>query len=175
MFDEFLDLPAHPLFVHLPIVLIPLLIALSVVYVVLPPGRRYVEWAVVGLAVVTPAITWATRESGYELKQRLTGNFGGTLPEELAADIDEHARLSYVLIWLVVALSLVILLFAVVSHRRRRDLFGDGDEFAGAGRGGAGGPLTVLAALVVIGLGAATGWYLFETGDLGARMVWEGQ
>lgn len=157
MFDEVLDLPAHPLFVHLPIVLIPLLIATSVVYAVLPRVRPYVEWAVVGLAVVTPVVTWVARESGYELKDRLAENtVDGVLPEAIAADIDEHARLSFILIWLVAALAVATLVLVVESRREPERL------------------VTVIGAVIVIALSVAAGWYLFKTGDLGAEMVWGG-
>jgi uncharacterized membrane protein len=157
MFDELLDLPGHPLVVHLPIVLIPLLIATSVVYATIVVVRPYVEWAVVGLAVAAPTVTWVARESGYGLKERLAENFGGSVPDELAADIDEHARLSYILIWLVVALAAVMLLFVVETRRESGRL------------------ANVLGVVLVVGLSAAVAWYLFKTGDLGARMVWEGQ
>lgn len=155
MFDDFGDLPLHPLAVHAPIVLIPLLILVSFGYAMVVRFRAVTEWAVVLLAVIAPAVTWVTRESGYEMKERLERN--GPLPEELAADVNKHADLSYILIWLVAGLA-VAAVSLVVSNRVTAPQS----------------PVAIALVVVVIALGVLSAIYLFQTGDLGARMVWEG-
>lgn len=182
MFEEFLDLPLHPLAVHLPIVLIPLLIMVALAYALIPPVRRLTWWALIGLAVVAPAVTWATRESGYELRARLAEQ--DALPAPLAEDVDEHARLSHILIWLVAALAVVSLMLVLAVWRRANspgDAVGRADESDAVPTDGQAAGLSAAkvvvigSAVAVVGLSAAAGYYLFETGDLGARMVWEGR
>lgn len=78
--ETFAGLPAHPFFVHLPVVLLPLaalgIIALSVV----PRWRRSFGVLVIGLLVAATASTWLARISG----QRLVALTGGG-PEAHAA------------------------------------------------------------------------------------------
>lgn len=175
MLEEFQDLPVHPLLVHIPLVLIPLLIAVGVGYALVPRVRKLTGWAVVSLAVIAPIVTWLARESGYEFKERLAAR--DMLTEQLAADIDEHARLSYTLIWLVVGLAVASLALVVAGRVRNSDVVED--EFDADGRPSAAGSgkriVVIVAAAAVIGLGGASAWYLYETGDLGARMAWEGR
>lgn len=155
MFEEFQDLPLHPMLVHAPIVLIPLLIVVALGYAVVVRLRAVTEWAVVALAVLAPIATWATRESGYRLEDRLAER--DALPEELAADVNEHAELSYVLIWLVAGLA-VAAIAVVVANRVTSPQA----------------PIAIGLVVAVIALSVLSAIYLYRTGDLGARMVWEG-
>ncbi|MBO3747717.1 hypothetical protein J5X84_16685 [Streptosporangiaceae bacterium NEAU-GS5] len=153
MFNEILGLPAHPLIIHFAVVLTPLLVALSVVYAVLPRFRRYVTWAVVVLAVAAPAAIFAAKESGEAFKERL---FKGQTPAPVAT----HESFANPLLFTTLGLGVAALLLVYVT-RPTREL--SGNRIAAMALSAA----TVVLALVV-------GYYVFRAGDSGARAVWGG-
>ncbi len=169
MWEEISGLPLHPLAVHAPLVLVPLLIVVAVGYAVIPPIRQRLAWALVALAVLTPGAVLAARLSGDAFRSRLAAR--DQLPAELAVRVDEHAGFSLTLLWLVIALALVSVgMVALAAGMRSRTP----DDSAPAVRRPGAVVVWGLAAVVVLALSAGAGWYLVETGDSGARMVWEG-
>lgn len=177
MFEEFMGLPAHPLMVHAAVVLVPLLAAAGVAHAVLVPWRRRIDWAVVLLAIAAPAAVYAARESGKAFQARLAAR--DQMPPERAALVDSHAELSGTLIWLTLALAVAALALVVADRMLDRAHPVRTDEEAEPGaHARSGGTLrlavTVLLAVAVIGFAGAAGWYVFQTGDSGSRMVWEG-
>lgn len=181
MFEEILNLPAHPLIVHAAVILVPLLIVVAAAYAVLPFARGKLEWAVVALAVVAPGAAFVAKESGEAFERRLAAR--DMLPPELAAAVEDHAHLADQLFWFVLALGVAALVLVAVQVRARRVKAGadaaGADDAAGSSGKSRGGGLTLVAtvvlAIAVFGLGAATGWYVFQTGHTGAEMVWDGQ
>jgi len=171
VFEEILGLPAHPLIIHAPVILVPLLIAVAVGYAIVPPWRRAFGWAVVLLAFAAPGPVLLARLSGEAFQARLDGR--DQLPAELAEKVRVHSAHSWILLWLVVGLAVASLLMVMVGGalRRRAD---DYDEYDDPPPRGGLLILITLLALVVLGLSGASGWYLYQTGDSGARMVWEG-
>lgn len=169
MWEEISGLPLHPLAVHAPLVLVPLLIVVAVGYAVIPPVRPRLAWALVALAVLAPVAVLAARLSGEAFRSRLAGR--DQLPAELAVRVDEHAGFSLTLLWLVIALALVCVGMVVLAAGMRPRTQGDAEPAVRRS-----GPVVVwgLAAVAVLALSAGAGWYLVETGDSGARMVWEG-
>lgn len=179
--EELFGLPLHPLVVHVPIVLTPLLALLVFAYVLVPPLRRHLGWLLMGLTVLVPATVYAARWSGDLLAEELGG------ANEAIAD---HAHYSEVLIWLVIALAPITWLFGALERGRRAaarradapapapyedengelvtPTAGTGDDPAGKGRRVV---MTVLGA-VMLGLAAVATYYLYEAGETGARMVW---
>lgn len=169
MWEEISGLPLHPLAVHAPLVLVPLLIVVAVGYAVIPPIRQRLAWALVALAVLAPVAVLVARLSGDAFRSRLAAR--DQLPAELAVRVDQHAGSSLTLLWLVIALALVCIgMVALAAGTRPRPR---SDSEPAARRSGA---VVVwgLAAVAVLALSAGAGWYLVETGDSGARMVWEG-
>src|SRR4051794_32575538 len=65
---DFLGLPAHPLFAHIPVVLIPLC-ALGVVLMCWPKLRDRIGWFVVGLLVIAGVATQLTIMAGKDLEE----------------------------------------------------------------------------------------------------------
>ncbi|MGH3662652.1 MAG: hypothetical protein ACRDT8_02030 [Micromonosporaceae bacterium] len=175
MFEEVTGLPAHPLFVHAPIILVPLLALVGVVYVLIPPLRRKLDWALVPLAVAAPASVWAARMSGEAFQARLAGK--DMMPPELADAVAVHAGHSWVLWWLALALGGVSLLLVLsdlfLGQREPVDF-----EAEAAGTGKRTGVfriiVIVLLGLGLLGLAGASGWYVYQTGHTGGSMVWEG-
>jgi hypothetical protein len=173
VWEQVSGLPLHPLAVHAPLVLVPLLILVAVGYAVTPPARRWLAWTVVALAVLAPAAVLLARLSGHAFRSRLATR--DQLPAELAVRVDEHAGFSLTLLWLVVALALVSVGMVVLSAGTgRRTVDGSEPEPGRAARRSGALAVWVLAAVAVLTLSAGAGWYLVETGDSGARMVWEG-
>lgn len=182
MFEEISGLPLHPLAVHAPLVLVPLLIAVAVGYAVVPPLRRWLGWTAVVLGLLAPVSVWVARLSGDAFRDRLAAR--DQLPPELASKVAEHAELSLTLFWLVAGLGLVaigmVILAVGLQAGSRRAVDPDATVAVSAGQGGTAVRRTsttvvwILFAVAVLALSAAVGWYLIQTGDSGARMVWEG-
>lgn len=161
MFEELLGLPAHPLLIHAAVVFVPLLIAASAAYAVVPFVRRWIAWAVVGLAVIAPFAIWFATLSGNALRERLLHN--GATPEGLVL-IDEHRGYGQTTLWWTIALAvLAVLLVATVVMRQRR---------ASESSNTPGMVATVVLAIAVLGVAGVTGYYIFKTGDTGAHSVW---
>jgi uncharacterized membrane protein len=169
VWEEISGLPLHPLAVHAPLVLVPLLIVVGVGYAVIPAVRPRLAWALVALAVLAPVAVLAARLSGEAFRSRLAAR--DQLPAELAVRVDEHAGFSLTLLWLVIALGLVCIGMAVLAAGMRPGTRSDAEP---AGRRPGAVVVWGLAAVAVLALSAGAGWYLVQTGDSGARMVWEG-
>lgn len=144
-------LPAHPLFVHAPVVLVPLAMLFALACAARPGLRRRAGWALAGAAVVTLVATQLAVSSGYRFDELLDG----------AADTSDHQALGETTRNLVAVFAVGSLVTAVLdrpgggpSARRR---------------------WAVLAAMAVTTLSSvmATLWVI-RTGDEGARLVWDG-
>ena len=177
MFDQITGLPAHPLIVHAAVVFTPLLIAVGLLYVVIPPLRRRIGWVLVILSLIAPAVVFAAKESGAKFKERQTAK--GLGPGFLDR-INEHQNLGDRLALLVYGLAATALILVLVDgalRRRRPARTSESDTTAPtapARKGGRGVllALSVILSLGVLGLGGAAGYYVYKTGDSGARMVW---
>jgi hypothetical protein len=179
VFEEILGIPAHPLIIHAAVVFIPLQIVAAIVYGLIPAWRRHLVWAVLGLAVLAPASAWAAKLSGEAFEQRLIRKHIAT--GELIAKINQHASFAAVTAWLSLGLSaaMVILVWAIVTGRRRSPVAGNTAEIDTDAAAIMGSPAAfrlvalvfVVAAVVLAGF---TGYYIFRTGDTGAHIVWTG-
>ncbi len=155
MFTTVLGIPAHPLLVHVPVVLVPMLVLVTIGYAVLPRWRDRVGWAVVVLAVAAPLGAWAAVLSGNAFRHRLISR--GVAPAILTR-IDGHMRLGNLTLWATVTLALIGLATVYLSRRPKR-------------------PAPWLSALMVVLIvlaGAVAGYYVVRTGDAGAHIVWTG-
>lgn len=169
MFDEILDLPAHPLIVHAAVVFVPLLVAAALAYVLVPFVRGWMVWALAGLAVVAPLVVWYATTAGYRLRNRLASQGMG---EETLGKIDEHSDFGEQTLWAVAILAGVALAFVgLTTYRERRTTAGEGAK-APAGRGGGSMVLTILLGLAVVFFAGASAYYVYKTGESGARTVW---
>jgi hypothetical protein len=154
MVDTVFGLPAHPFFVHAPLVLSPL-VALAVIAVALRPAwcRRFGIPTLVAVIVVFAA-TFLARESGESLDDLLQGT----------AAIGEHETLADATQALLA--GLVVLVAALVGVAR----------FAGRPSGAPAWAKSVrvgLSALNVVVAVLATVW-MVRTGHSGAESHWTG-
>jgi hypothetical protein len=158
-------LPAHPLFVHVPVVLIPTTIVAAIVFVF----RR--EWllrygiALAVVSIVAMSSIFVTMQAGAALRGELH------LQGRAATLISEHSQAAHILaIVYVVFTATLILTFAAqrISGGRPTGL-GIADRLLSASSMVVG----LRVVLVLLSLGA--GYMVFRTGDLGAKAVWEGR
>lgn len=145
-------LPAHPLFVHAPVVLIPLatLLALAVAFV--PRLRRQYGWGLVVMALLALVTTQLAISSGGAFDELLDG----------AADTDEHEQLALMTRNFVV----VFLLAATGSAGLERWSRGDTSKWTERA-------IWALTAVATLSAVMACVWVLM-TGEEGARLVWDG-
>ncbi len=145
--DRAFGLPAHPLLIHVPVVLIPVLSLASIAVAVRPVWRERFGLAWALLALVALGGTVLAAGAGSEL----LGRFGGAKP---GTDLAEHAELADTL-KLVMFVFAAVVVAVVAAGRRLR---------------GRAPSLLAGAALVVLALVAA--YYVVRVGDLGARATW---
>ncbi|MCC3762830.1 hypothetical protein K3N28_07065 [Glycomyces sp. TRM65418] len=174
-----LDLPLHPLAVHLPIVLVGLLVLGGLAYLLVPPLRRFLGWAVAALVLVAPLAAWGTVWSGEQLANHL-------YPDGWSEGVQRHYDNGRALLWTLVALVPVWMFFAGLDRGRRAALRrGEGAPAPAAGEDGEAAPaadpaatgrkiLMFIVGLVALALLGLAGWFLFQAGHTGAEMVWGG-
>ena len=152
MFESVSGLPAHPLFIHAPVVLIPLTTILAIAMTVFPPLRRDWSGRLALAAALTLFCTQLAVTSGYAF-------------DELVSDLvntDEHERLGVLTRNLVALFFLAAATLAAVQRwlRTDRDRLGAAVTWA----------LMILTAASAV---AAT-VFAVRTGEAGARLVWDG-
>ena len=171
MFNEINGIPAHPLLVHFAVVFVLLLVAGSVVYAVVPFLRRRIGWAVIALAIVAPACAWFAKEAGESLRAARFAQPG--LPADIIADLDDHQRFGELTEYFTLGLGVATLLLVLVSVARGRVPVAEGGDGEPMPKRNTGALIaTVGLSAVVLVLAGLTAYYIYETGDSGARMVW---
>lgn len=158
MFREFMGLPVHPLLIHAVVVFVPLLALVSVAYVVLPRFRTRLDWVAVALGVATPVSAFFAKLSGEELKEVLVAR---NYPPEGIAKIEEHQGYGDLTLWWSLGLGVVTVVLVVLTGWR------------GQARSTPGWLRLVLSLAVVV-LAVVSVYYVYLTGDTGAKTVWEG-
>lgn len=144
-------LPAHALFVHFLVVLVPLTALLEIGCALWPAARRgLLVWLTLILAIATAVLTPVTTRAGewlYDLQPR---------PEPI---LREHAERGDMLIYFSVALLLVAVALVAL-----RVIEGRGDR-----------PrllINVVVGLVALTVGVASIIQIYRIGDTGAHSVW---
>lgn len=153
MLDSVGELPSHPLFVHAPVVCMPLLALFAIALLIRPSWRRRVGLALPVLSAGLVVATLLARESGYGLREFL-GDF--------APNTDKHESLANTTL---VFIGLLMLTSAAMVIADRRDRAGGPDWLSKAAGALVGGSVVLS--------GLATIW-MFRTGHEGARLVWKG-
>ena len=139
--DTLSGLPAHPLFVHIPVVLVPLAASAAVILVVFPQHIRRFGWWVAGFAGIGALGAILAAGSGEALEDRVEE----TAALERHTDLGEVARTVSILLF-VVLVALVLGHRLLIGRRLRRALavvvvgavsVGAVATIAGAGHSGA--------------------------------------
>jgi len=150
--SELFGTPAHPLLVHIPVVLLPLLAIAAIVLAARPAWRVRLSWALAGAALITAAVTvWAT-QSGERLRDALQPSLG-SLAERHAELGDQTALLATMFFVGAAALAAIDRWYGPRSPAKKWP--------------------TVLASAVGL-VGVATAVWAIRTGHEGARITWIG-
>ena len=177
---KILDLPLHPLVIHLPVVLVPTLALLAIGYVTVARFRTRIGWLLVTLTVLAPLTVFAARWSGQQLAIEQLDLVAGN-PDALAdtsASIANHSQYGDVLVWLVTAMAPFAWLFAglvsgrLASAARRFSRPGLADWAEGSGTGVR--AVTGLSGVILIVLAALSVLYVVQAGHTGASLLWLG-
>ena len=147
MLDTISGIPSHPLFVHAPVVLVPLVGLAVIALTFRPDWRARLGWWPSVAAGVSLVATFLAVGSGNRFDERLAG----------LVDTERHESLA------LTTLALVAVFFgATVAQRLLRDSSG-GLRFVER----------AVTLLVVVSAGMAV-WWMFLTGEEGARITWSG-
>ncbi len=158
-------LPAHPLFVHVPVILIPTTIFAAIVFVIKPQWLTRYGIALALVSIVAMSSVFLAMQAGAALRGALN------LQGQAAKLISEHSQAAHILaIVYVLFTATLILTFAaqrisggMPTGLRILDSLLSPRPM-----------LTALRAVLVL-LSIVAGYMCFRTGDLGAKAVWEGR
>jgi len=157
--SKIFGLPAHPLFVHVPVVLIPLT-AIGAIAMACSAGvRDRLGWLVLALGVVAGLSTQLAIESGKALRH--------SVPQSAALRQHTHTAES---IRPLILLLFIVALVVMLLDRRSRSAW----PFAGRGQPRDPGPalrIGLLALTVVLAVGTSV--RLIQIGDSGAKATWQ--
>jgi hypothetical protein len=157
MFDEFFGLPLHPLAVHLTVVLVPVTAVTAIVFAVVRRWRWLLRWPLGVLALGSVASTGVSLLAGRALLEARP---------ELAQLVAEHQDAGERLL-VFVAVFTVVALAAAVALGGPSPLISGRGAVTGAGR-----PVAVAVAAVLVVVAVACLYQTVVTGDLGSRAVW---
>jgi hypothetical protein len=157
--SKLFGLPAHPLFVHVPVVLLPLVGIGIIAMAVSARARDRYGWAVLTLAIVAGLSTQLATESGQALRDSVAHT--DALRHHVA--IADSIRPLALLLFLA---GLAIMLF---DRRNNGRWPFRPDDTKRPGRPG----VRVLLASAGVVLALVTNARLFQIGDSGARATWE--
>jgi hypothetical protein len=159
------SLPAHPLFVHVPVILIPTTIVAAIVFVVKPEWLSRYGIALAFVSIVAMSSIFLTMQAGAALRGELH------LQGQAATLISEHSQAAHIL-----AIVYVVFTAALIVTFAAQRISGG----MPTGLGIVDGLLSsrsIFAALrvVLVLLAIVAGYMTFRTGDLGAKAVWQGR
>ena len=168
MFESINGVPSHVLFVHAPVVLVPLLMLAALALLLRPAWRRPFSGPLALFSVVSFVATMLARQSGNAFDDLLDG----------AVDTAQHEQLGDQTALIVFVLMLLCLVGAAVLRRSpppetdaANVVAGDAPELSARPQTSV--ASTGLIALITLVSILATFW-MVRTGDVGARLVWEG-
>src|SRR5215471_13395855 len=118
--DEVFGLPAHPLFVHIPIVLIPLAALGALIMAVAPRTRARLGWPVVAVSGVAVFFAWMAKGSGSKLALRVDPD----------PKLTHHIAMGNTMYLVALVFFVLVTAFVVVDSRARARA---GSEAAGPG------------------------------------------
>ncbi len=168
-------LPAHPLVVHIPVVLIPLAFIGAVLLAVRPSWRSWLGMVVAVLAIVGAAGVFLAAHTGESLKEGMEDSAN---PPDMEL-LDEHVEAGdqaepFAAVFAVLAVGVVVL----DQIDRRSSASADtasGDSASGDKASGPP-PILVRAIPIVVVLaavaGAASSWTVYQAGHTGATTTW---
>ena len=163
--DQLFGLPAHPLVVHLPVVLLPLAAIGAIATVIRPSWYLRYRWLVVAVAGVGMLGAVLAASSGEELEHEVARSAS----DAARRAIHDHAEAGDVARTMSIVFFVVILAYALVPWWLARRDDGDSD---GEGSSGAPAWLRPVLAVAVVLASLGTVWTVIDAGHSGADSVW---
>jgi hypothetical protein len=158
-------LPAHPLFVHVPVILIPSTIVAAIVFVFKREWFARYGIALAMVSIVAMSSIFLTMQAGAALRGELN------LQGPAATLISEHSQAAHILayVYVVFTATLIVTFASLRISGGRPTGLGIVDRLLS--------PKPVLTGLcvVLVLLSIGAGYMVFRTGDLGAKAVWQGR
>ncbi len=158
-------LPAHPLFVHLPVVLIPVTIITGIVFMVRTDWLERYGIALSLVSIVAMSSIFLTMQAGAALRSALN------LRGEAGKLISEHAHAAHILAYTYVLFTAVL----IVTFAARRISGAMPTGLALVDRPLSSKSMFATLRVVLVLLAVSAGYMCFRTGDLGAKAVWQGR
>jgi uncharacterized membrane protein len=158
-------LPAHPLFVHVPVVLIPTTVVAAIVFVFKPQWFSRYGIALALASIVAMSSVFLAMQAGAALRGTLN------LQGQAAKLISEHSQAAHILaiVYVLFTATLIVTFAAQRISGGMPTGLGIVDSLLSPKP-----MLTALRVLLVL-LAIGAGYMCFRTGDLGAKAVWEGR
>ncbi len=166
MFEELLGIPAHPLFVHAPVVLVPLLALVAAAYAVARVVRPHTRLVLGGLAIVTPVSALLAKLSGDAFYERLDRT--GQLTEGFRPVIENHQDLGNATLLTATVLGVLTLLLVYFIPPSAPSIIEPGADRRRQ---------VLLVGLRVLTLVAAAVslYFVIRAGHTGSEAVWQGR
>lgn len=161
--EKIAGLPAHPLFVHIPVVLVPFAGVIAIVFAIRPAWLDRFGWGLVGLSGVgmIGAIIASSSGEGLEGMMRANG-------ERISQSLSEHAEQGENARTVAIVFFLVVLGVMLIRHFVRRNATSTNKAVKlAASKTGA----IVLAGVLVVSAAAAS-YSIAVAGHEGAKQVW---
>jgi Kef-type K+ transport system membrane component KefB len=158
--SKLFGLPAHPLIVHLPVVLIPIAAIGAVLMVLSRSWRTRIGWLVVAAAGVSLVLVQLAIGSGEALEESV----------DRSDLVQTHAHLGEDTLPYVAVFFVAVLAFMVADRWRLRGAAGDAATVAR--RGAWGDPLMAMIAVAVLATSVLSGVWIYRAGHSGATSVW---
>lgn len=162
--DKIAGLPAHPLFVHIPVVLVPLAGIIAIVFAVRPAWLDRYGWGLVGLSGLGMIGAILAASSGEGLEEMIREN-----GEQISSSLREHAELGETARTISIIFFIVVLAIMLIRHFARRNAgSSNGLLTFAASKGGA-----IVMAVALVASAAAATYTMANAGHDGAKQVWE--
>jgi hypothetical protein len=158
-------LPAHPLFVHVPVVLIPATVVAAVIFMVKPRWFSRYGIALAVVSIVAMSSIFLTMQAGAALRAELS------LHGQTAKLISEHSQAAHILAYVYVLFTATL----IVTFAAQRISSGMPTGLGIVDRLLSPEPVFTALRVVLVLLSISAGYMCFRTGDLGAKAVWEGR
>ena len=146
--NNLFGLPAHPLLVHLPVVMVPMAALGAIILAIFPKYFARFGWWVTGISFIGAIGAILAAGSGETLEERIDRT--STLRDH--AEMGETARL------LAVVLFAVLLIVMLARKYRAADM--------------AKKAVSIAVSVVIAVSAAAAGWVIVQTGHSGAKASW---
>jgi hypothetical protein len=158
-------LPAHPLFVHVPVILIPTTIVAAIVFMIKPQWFWRYGIALAVVSIVAMSSVFLTLQAGAALRGELH------LQGQAAKLISEHSQAAHILaiVYVVFTATLIVTFAAQRISAGMQTGLGIVDRTLSSKSL----YTSLRVTLVLLSIGA--GYMTFRTGDLGAKAVWQGR